>query len=215
MDDACKRELSRLPEGKYFTIVQYDGGTLIDDFLKSKGCLTFVSDCVIPDNIPIPLLCDPHPVYRNPSPQFLCTFIGATDTHPIRVKLRDLYGKRPGFFFGRGDTTLFRNFMRESVFCLAPRGSGITSFRMYEAMQMGCIPVYISDIHRCPFEDKVNWDDISIRLKHEDAHRVEDILRAVPKVKIEEMQVAMKKVCDKYFNMKGTCDEVLNILRTK
>jgi hypothetical protein len=51
-------------------------------------------------------------------------------------------------------------------------------------------------------------------LKLDEVHNVEKILRAIPAKRIQDMQAAMKTVCEKYFNMKGTCDEVLNVLRT-
>ena len=35
--------------------------------------------------------------------------------------------------------------MRDSLFSLCPRGYGPTSFRLYESIQLGSIPVYIAE----------------------------------------------------------------------
>lgn len=205
--------LKDLPKGKYFTCCQYDGGTLIDDFLTERGCVTFVGDCRIPHNIIMPLLCDPHPVKINETCQWLCGFAGSFDTHPIRVALKTMYGNTSGFYFGRGDTNLFRNVVRDSTFSLCPRGSGITSFRMYEAIQIGSIPVYVSDIFRKPFENKVNWDEFCITVKLEDIGTIESTLRAIKQPQIDRMRTKCKEVYEKYFNMQGCCDEILEIVR--
>jgi hypothetical protein len=212
--DACIRQLQDLPKGKFFTIAQYDGGTLIDDFLTEKGCVTFVCDCQIQRNIIIPLLCDQHPIKRDDFTPFICSFIGALDTHPIRVSLRDMYHKQPGYYFGRKDTTMFRNVMRQSRFTLCPRGSGITSFRMYEALQVGSIPVYVSDMFRCPFENKLDWQEFCLFFKLEEIGKIGDTLKAIPEKRVNEMRAAGQRAVEKYFNMKGTCDEILEVLKT-
>jgi hypothetical protein len=208
--------INSLPKGKYFTIAQYDGGTLIDETLVEKGCTTFVQDCTKAHNIIIPLLCDPHPEQfkRVKDPEYLCCFVGAFDTHPIRGALRDKFNNRPGFYFGRGDTNLFRFIMCNSSFCLCPRGSGITSFRMYEAMAMGVIPIYISDIHRKPFENKLNWNEFSLTFKHEEIDQIEPAIRQMSKIKIDQMSQRCVEVTRDYFNYEKTCDEIYRILGT-
>jgi len=214
--DACMRLLADImPAGKYFTICQYDGGTLIDPFLMDRGCVTFVCDCRVEHNIIIPLLCDPHPVKCDDSAQWLASFVGSFTTHPVRKQLREMYGTRPGFYFGQHDTNLFRNVMRGSKFCLCPRGSGITSFRMYEAIQMGCIPVYISDIFRCPFDDVIDWKEFCLFFKLDEIDKIEGVLRTMPKSQIEKMQQKCQEVYLRHFNLKGTCDRILEIMRAR
>jgi hypothetical protein len=212
--DACVRLLQDLPKGRYFTIAQYDGGTLIDDFLTEKGCVTFVCDCKIERNIIIPLLCDPHPVKRDDYTPFLCSFVGSFNTHPVRPALRDMYQRAPGFYFGHRDTVLFRNVMRQSRFTLCPRGSGITSFRLYEALQVGSIPIYVSDIFRCPFEGKIDWKEICLFFKLEEIGNIEQTVKAIPEKRVNEMRAAGQRAVEKYFNLRGTCDEILEVLKT-
>ena len=55
------------------------------------------------------------------------------------------------------DTRRFVELMSRSVFALCPRGYGRTSYRMYEALQLGCIPVYIHDEPWLPYADELDW----------------------------------------------------------
>ena len=57
------------------------------------------------------------------------------------------------------DSIKFKRIMRNSIFSLCPRGFGPTSFRLYEAIQMGTIPVYIAEKneHVLPFANKIDW----------------------------------------------------------
>ena len=45
----------------------------------------------------------------------------------------------------------YEDYHIHSVFGLAPRGYGPTSFRLYETMQMDAVPIYISDVFWLPF----------------------------------------------------------------
>lgn len=217
--------LDHLPKGKWFTTVQYDGGTLIDDTLDELGVLRFNCDGETlakrngPNDIWIPLLCDPHPVYREKYEdcKWLASFVGSFDTHPIRRIMKEIYHKREGYYLGRADTNLFRNVMRDSVFCLCPRGSGVTSFRMYEAIQCGVIPVYISDYFALPFQNKINWDDLIIKVKipGPEIDHIDEKLKNISKERIIFMQKYGNECYNRYMTMKGVCEEILNILEVR
>jgi glycosyltransferase involved in cell wall biosynthesis len=125
-----------------------------------------------------------------------------------------MYQRAPGFYFGHRDTVLFRNVMRQSKFTLCPRGSGITSFRLYEALQVGSIPIYVSDIFRCPFENKIDWKEICLFFKLEEIGNIEQAIKAIPEKRVNEMRAAGQHVVEKYFNLRGTCNEILEVLKT-
>ena len=40
----------------------------------------------------------------------------------------------------------FENLIKSSFFFLCPRGYGPASFRLYESIELGTVPVYISDL---------------------------------------------------------------------
>jgi hypothetical protein len=47
-------------------------------------------------------------------------------------------------------------------FAFTPRGSGSNSFRLYESLMVGTVPIS-TDVIEYPFEEEANWDNFSIR----------------------------------------------------
>lgn len=56
----------------------------------------------------------------------------------------------------------YRNVCLRSKFVLCPRGSGASSYRLFEMMQMGCVPVIISDAWLPP--KTACWAEFSIQI---------------------------------------------------
>jgi hypothetical protein len=52
--------------------------------------------------------------------------------------------------------------MLRSYIALCPRGYGGSSFRFYEAMQLGVVPLLIGDIDTRPFKPFLDWDHLSL-----------------------------------------------------
>ena len=119
----------------------------------------------------------PLPFSQNDSRLF--SFIGASETHPVRKKLRDLY-THSGLFidvprsvtqtaFQTGCSTTIKklvdnmnNICQSSLFVLCPRGEGASSMRLFEVMRMGRCPVIISDEWIEPYGP--DWASCSIRI---------------------------------------------------
>lgn len=60
---------------------------------------------------------------------------------------------------------MLKDFLRavaRSTFTFAPRGIGSSSFRAYQAMMVGSIPI-ITGMNDYPFKNEVDWDTICIR----------------------------------------------------
>lgn len=209
-----------LPSGKYITVCQYDGGTLVHEKLKEKGCVVF--NCNAPVGVPIPLLCDPHPISLNTPKKNLACFVGSLETHPIRQIMAAELGQRPGYVFakgkGRDGTQMFRKIMNDSHFALCPRGYEASSFRLYEAIQMGVVPVYISDVHYMPFKDVVDWYRLAVVAddKGADVYGAMDAtLRRYSTGTIQDKSRYCLEVYRKYFNMQGTCREIERMVAKK
>lgn len=181
--DYCNRLTEKYPDEKFFTIVQYDGGTLV----PINNCLIFGSSgnfsSLIGDNSkyePIPLLCDPHDGTPNPTRIYKVGFAGM-ETHPVRKKLYENFRSIDGyeFFMNSYDpnkTQKFKEILYNSVFALAPRGYGPASYRMYEAIQMQCIPIYVSDEFWLPFTNEIKWDKMSLLIHENDIDSIPSIV---------------------------------------
>jgi len=59
--------------------------------------------------------------------------------------------------------------LAEARFAFAPRGIGSSSFRAYQAMMVGTVPI-ITGMNDYPFESEANWDAMSIRGHIRDIH---------------------------------------------
>jgi hypothetical protein len=164
----CNALTSQNPNEKFFTIVQYDGGTLV----PIDNCTVFGSSGSFSSPVgnnstyePIPLLCDPHSGFPKQTRQFKVGYAGR-DTHTLRTKMCEYLKGFDGYQFAinldHNRTEVFREILYNSVFALSPRGFGPASFRMYEAIQMQCIPIYISDEFWLPFTNYIEWDKMSL-----------------------------------------------------
>jgi len=56
----------------------------------------------------------------------------------------------------------YAEILARSEFCLCPRGAGVGSIRLFEAMQAGSVPVLLSDAYVLP--EGPDWDQFLIRL---------------------------------------------------
>jgi len=183
--DYCNNLIEKHPQEKFFTIVQYDGGTLV----PIDNCKIFASSGHFNSPIgtnsvyePIPLLCDPHLGVPNEIREYKVGYVGK-DTHPIRTKANQILSNIPQYKFVTNltynQTQVFRDVLYNSVFALSPRGFGPASFRMYEAIQMQCIPIYISDEFWLPFTEYIEWDKMCLLIKEDEIETIPEKVDAL------------------------------------
>lgn len=167
----------------YYTIVQYDHGILND--LSHMDIKVFSMGGGRVD-YPLPLLCMPHAPARGVKQDLTASFIGH-ETHPCRKSVFALDGK-DGYFISRKQVKMseYTWYMARSRFSLAPRGVGVTSFRIGESVLAGSIPVYISDVHCIPYSLPFDYgillklgDDIEEALQEADIRAMQERLREV------------------------------------
>ena len=96
---------------------------------------------------------------------------------------------------------LFEKLIKESYFSICPRGYGPTSFRLYESIQMGTVPIYISDKFFLPYIEFLDWSEFAILLK---SRKISSLPRKLNNL-IESgeyfrLKDGLDKVSEKYFN---------------
>lgn len=154
-------DLILLNDDRTFTVCQYDDGLII----PSGNIVQFLASRKNKTGIDIPLLCEPHkkPFFR-PSKKLLATFAGTLTTHPIRQELYDSFNNSTEvlIYDGHKDPKHFLRDIMSSYVAICPRGYGGSSFRFFEAMQLGTVPCLLGDIDVRPFKKFINWDEISM-----------------------------------------------------
>lgn len=112
----------------------------------------------------IPLMTLPHKLPDViPQKEILASFVGNVSNWPMRLMMNEVLRNREDTFIvqSKKGEELFVKTMLMSYTALCPRGSALGSYRFYEAMQLGVVPIMISDYDFRPFKDKINWDEFS------------------------------------------------------
>lgn len=146
---------------------------------------------------PIPLLQPKfEPVYMAERSIF-ATFSGFYETHEIRQRmLKRLHGLSTYKLTPRISHGHYLANMGQAQFALCPAGTGPTSFRLYEAMLCGAVPVYISEEFYLPYADRFDWEQLSVFVKSDDIEQLPDILESIPNAQIESMRKAIAVFSD-------------------
>ena len=75
-----------------------------------------------------------------------------------------------------------------SVFTLCPRGIAAWTFRLFEAILCGSIPVILSDAYITPFDSTIGWDSFCLQLAERDLSEVGHILNQIDSTTVADMQ---------------------------
>lgn len=195
---------------KYYTIVQYDHGILSN--LRDLDIMVFSMSGGRTD-YPLPLISQEHIFDRLTGLQRpnLYNFIGSV-THEVRANMLAGLPEKTGLVSIRKHSLVsFCSILMQSIFTLCPRGFGPTSFRIQEALQYGSIPVYISDEFIIPHN--LPFDDYGVLIEAKDAHRVHEILTAIPESEIRRRQEAIPDIYNKYFTYEGNKEAIQKALK--
>ena len=206
-------KLNLKSEEKYFTIVQYSGGPLIElenTLIFSMGGTINTKLGKNSKVIPLPLLYDSNLKKADLEKKYIASYIGRP-TLKIRTKLEDRITSNEKFYIknitsmsssiSKENLELFEKLIKESYFSICPRGYGPTSFRLYESIQMGTVPIYISDKFFLPYIEFLDWSEFAILLK---SRKISSLPRKLNNL-IESgeyfrLKDGLDKVSEKYFN---------------
>ena len=98
--------------------------------------------------------------------------------------------------------------MHNATFCGAFPGDG-WSGGISSAVFAGCVPVIVMDGIEMPFENVLHYPSFSVRIKEADVPRLPEILRSIPKQKVEQLQAGLSLVRSRF----GYASLAINELR--
>jgi hypothetical protein len=218
------------PKSYYFTVSQHDDAPY-QSF--PPNTLKFSAGGNIENTIPIPLICSPI-VYNKELKEkdVFCSFVGSI-TSPIskwgivsynlRIQMLEtlvnnkdyiLKPKNWGPNVEKDRQDLFLDLTSRSKFTLCPRGYGATSFRLYEAIQLKSIPVYIYyEKPHLPFDKKIKWEDFCVLIDSKNMDTIDDQLKSINEEKYNQMITYGQEVYSKYFTLEGMCNGILETLK--
>lgn len=191
---------------KWFTVIQYDDGALID--FKDLDVLQFNMSKNV--GITMPLLCQPHPHRFIGSKKWFANFVGSK-THPIRNSAEAMK-KLDGYYisFEQHNIEQYCRIMHESMFTLCYRGYGLNSFRIAEAIQYGSIPVYISDEYILPYD--INFEYYGILIHASNVDCIDEMLQSIEPVEVIKLQERLYEVYEKYYTYEGNIRQIIRCL---
>jgi hypothetical protein len=217
--------IDHLPNNtKYFTVSQFDDGIKED---LPPNTINFVAGGNM-DGIPIPLICSPIPqqLLAETDKDIFCSFVGTyvnSEQYKVRFDLYNNFSDNSNYYFSKPrhwDRRIaedkfqeFINITKRSIFTLCPRGYGKQSFRLYEAIQLNSIPVFVYDDEFLPFKEKIDWSSFCVLVSVKDIPNLDIILNSISTVKQQEMLIKGKEIYNEYFTMEGMSVAILNSLK--
>ena len=199
----------------YFTIVQADDGIHIG---IPNNVIVFGMGGTV--HIQLPLTYENPELfekYKNNTKHILCSFVGSI-THDCRKIMVDELSYNSDIVFLINDVWTnqielhkqeqFLQITSSSKFTLCPRGYGKTSFRLYEALKLQSIPIYIYDECFLPYTELLDWSKMAILIHINDINQLYSIITSITETQINEMRNYYTKY-EYLFTYQGMCNYVL------
>jgi putative beta-1,4-xylosyltransferase IRX10 len=111
----------------------------------------------------------------------------------VRQFLLKTYEHDPLMQIFEGPSKNYLEEVKNSVFCLCPRGFAPWSRRFFDSVALGCIPVIIADNIELPFEEFIDYRKFTVKVMESDIANLKDILLSIPKQRILEMANELTK----------------------
>lgn len=121
------------------------------------------------------------------------SFVGSRMSHKCRAESFDSVKETPqiksyildsGLHWGKIENTpigeMWRNLfiasLTESKMVLSARGGGLSSYRFFEAMSAGRVPILLADDWELPHKDLIEWDKCMIQIPESEARKAGSFL---------------------------------------
>lgn len=140
-----------------------------------------------------------NPRGRSPFERSILAFYAGQMHGYLRPKLVEHWGnsrfndmKIFGLMTGKDAQEQYYWHMQNSKYCICPRGYGVHTPRIVEAISYECVPVIISDNYVPPFLEVLNWETFAVFVPEKDVANLRDILLSIPPERYVEMQRRVK-----------------------
>lgn len=146
-----------LDDEKTFTVTE--AGLTPANFNVGKMKI-FSANQLTKGETPIPLLSLPHQLPKKfPDKKYLSNFVGSIKPWPMRREMVEVLKDRGNIYIVERKTgeEFFVNTIMSSYSTLCPRGSADSSYRFYESMQLGVVPIMINEVDFRPFPGRIDW----------------------------------------------------------
>lgn len=215
-----QEELDKLDRSKeYFTVSQHDDA-IIENLPPNTLCFNAGGNN---GGIPIPLICSEMPPIETKDVEktISASFVGSI-THPVRDEMYQTLRDMTDYVFRvkswtpevvEEDFESFTSIASRSKFLLCPRGYGLNSFRLYEAFQLGCVPVIITDKFFLPWQDELYWPDFSVLITRNNIENIHFVLDNVTESDYNNMLSNGQKLYKEYFTLEGVCQQIIKRLQ--
>ena len=158
--------------------------------------------------IPVPLLKE-ELIPKGYAKSISVSFQGTLTRHTIRHLLHERFGMMYLFL---ENSENWKRILESSTFAFCPRGVRPTSFRLYEALQLGTIPIIVWEDDRwLPFEESIRWSEIAILVPADDLSQLPQL---IAEANVPKMQLALARVRHK-FTYGYTIEYILEIARRR
>lgn len=197
-------------QGLLFTVVQHCRGF---DAKWPKNLLVFGAGGT--GDVPLPLLIpNLEPDFELRQRRYFVSFIGRTTGHNdkrgMRQKMLEVFADSPEFaHLPLCDFTEYCATLRGSEFVLCPCGYGPTSYRLYETLVMGSIPVYIHDGQPwLPYEDRFDWEETPVLCSPTQFAELPERLAAIDEAQRRRMRERARELYEDHFTISGVVSAV-------
>ena len=112
----------------------------------------------------------------------------------VRQYIKEHYSNDKAFRVTGTRVNSYVKDMMSSTFCLCPEGWHAWNPRPYQAVQLGCLPVLLSDEIELAFEEVIDYSKFMLRVRPSDVAKLKSILLSISPNEIASMQNEMKRV---------------------
>ena len=205
---------------RYFTIVQHDDG--INVYIPNNVIVFGMGGI---GHIALPLTYENPQIfekYKKNTKHILCSFVGSITHNCRQIMVDKLSNINDISIIANNEWTnqidlnkqeAFLQVTSSSKFTLCPRGYGKTSFRVYEALKLGSIPIYIYDDCFLPYREIIDWSKLAVLVHVVDIPNIYSIIKSISDEQINEMLEYYKKY-EYLFTYEGMCDYVVNLMNS-